>query len=315
MDHPRRVDGAALSGLAVSSTTSNQTFFLRPGSPFVAELTGAELLLHGRVESLDDGLAAVRVSAGVVLWAAVQPGQALRMPQPGQQRHRAALREAHQHDAAGRDAALDCDAAPSEGLGGRAYRLRARLKPGESMAAAAIDAVWLNAVWSMHYQRIERETGKPVISTTQASIWAALRAVGGWLRAHDAPVGGERRGRHPPLGRHFTPPASRAADAQLDGNGERSGAAQLDAVTLQLAPKLCFGRQVTCGYGGIVGRAENQEMVRILKLNVSHVRHLQLKKFDRFALVDTQPGTGNNQLPSGVVPDVVCPAGDALDAT
>ena len=49
------------------------------------------------------------------------------------------------------------DAAPSEGLGGRAYRLRARLKPGESMAAAAIDAVWLNAVWSMHYQRIERE--------------------------------------------------------------------------------------------------------------------------------------------------------------
>ena len=27
-------------------------------------------------------------------------------------------------------------------------------------------------------ERIERETGKPVISTTQASIWAALRAVG-----------------------------------------------------------------------------------------------------------------------------------------
>ncbi|HSJ30250.1 MAG TPA: ABC transporter ATP-binding protein [Longimicrobiales bacterium] len=55
-----------------------EEIMLRPGSPFVAELTGAELLLHGTVESLDDGLAAVRVSEGVVLWAAVQPGQALR---------------------------------------------------------------------------------------------------------------------------------------------------------------------------------------------------------------------------------------------
>jgi maleate cis-trans isomerase len=34
-------------------------------------------------------------------------------------------------------------------------------------------------------ERIERETGKPVISTTQASIWAALRAIG-----HSEPVNG-----------------------------------------------------------------------------------------------------------------------------
>jgi maleate cis-trans isomerase len=27
-------------------------------------------------------------------------------------------------------------------------------------------------------ERIERETGKPVISTAQASIWAALRIIG-----------------------------------------------------------------------------------------------------------------------------------------
>jgi maleate isomerase len=37
-------------------------------------------------------------------------------------------------------------------------------------------------------ERIERETGKPVISTTQASIWAALRAVG-----HVEPVEGYGR--------------------------------------------------------------------------------------------------------------------------
>ena len=37
-------------------------------------------------------------------------------------------------------------------------------------------------------ERIERETGKPVISTTQASIWAALRAIG-----HIEPVTGYGR--------------------------------------------------------------------------------------------------------------------------
>jgi spermidine/putrescine transport system ATP-binding protein len=42
---------------------------LRPGSPFVAELSGAELLLHGTVESVDGALAAVRVADGTLLWA------------------------------------------------------------------------------------------------------------------------------------------------------------------------------------------------------------------------------------------------------
>ncbi|HEV7803587.1 MAG TPA: decarboxylase, partial [Burkholderiales bacterium] len=37
-------------------------------------------------------------------------------------------------------------------------------------------------------ERIERETGKPVITTTQASIWAALRIIG-----HREPVGGYGR--------------------------------------------------------------------------------------------------------------------------
>jgi maleate isomerase len=37
-------------------------------------------------------------------------------------------------------------------------------------------------------ERIERETGKPVVSTTQASIWAALRAIG-----YDRPIKGYGR--------------------------------------------------------------------------------------------------------------------------
>ncbi|HEX2167115.1 MAG TPA: ABC transporter ATP-binding protein [Longimicrobiales bacterium] len=51
---------------------------LRPGTPFVAELTGAELLLHGVVEAVEDGLASIRVSEQVVLWAALSGDSAVR---------------------------------------------------------------------------------------------------------------------------------------------------------------------------------------------------------------------------------------------
>ncbi|HEX2642211.1 MAG TPA: DHH family phosphoesterase, partial [Thermoanaerobaculia bacterium] len=64
-------------------------------------------------------------------------------------------------------------------------------------------------------------------------------------------------------------------------------------------------QKVTVAYGGIIGRAENQEMVRSLHLPFSHIRHLNLKKYQHFALVDTQHRSGNNQLPSRVVPDIV----------
>ena len=66
-----------------------------------------------------------------------------------------------------------------------------------------------------------------------------------------------------------------------------------------------FGQRATCGYGGIIGRAENREMVRTLGLELTHLRHLSFARFGRFALVDTQPATGNNQLPRQLVPDVV----------
>ncbi len=66
-----------------------------------------------------------------------------------------------------------------------------------------------------------------------------------------------------------------------------------------------FGQKVTAAYGGIIGRAENREMVRALRLPFSHIRYLNLKNYRHFALVDTQPRSGNNQLPPRVVPDVV----------
>ena len=69
--------------------------------------------------------------------------------------------------------------------------------------------------------------------------------------------------------------------------------------------RTAFKHNVTLAYGGIVGRAENREMFRVLRLPFVHIRGLSLKSYQGFALVDTQPRSGNNQLPSRTVPDVV----------
>ncbi|CAN5765134.1 ABC transporter ATP-binding protein [soil metagenome] len=53
----------------VVQTDTPEQILLRPGTPYVAELTGAELLLHGSVDDVADGLYCVRVADGVQLWA------------------------------------------------------------------------------------------------------------------------------------------------------------------------------------------------------------------------------------------------------
>ncbi|HEY7956888.1 MAG TPA: DHH family phosphoesterase [Polyangia bacterium] len=57
--------------------------------------------------------------------------------------------------------------------------------------------------------------------------------------------------------------------------------------------------------GGIIGRAENRAMVRELKLDLVPFAQLDLDQFAGFALVDTQPGTGNNSLPADRKCDIV----------
>ena len=66
-----------------------------------------------------------------------------------------------------------------------------------------------------------------------------------------------------------------------------------------------FKRRVTTAYGGMIGRAENQEMVKVLGIKLSHLKYLNWRNYKHFALVDTQPKTGNNQLPDKIVPDLV----------
>lgn len=66
-----------------------------------------------------------------------------------------------------------------------------------------------------------------------------------------------------------------------------------------------FHRRATIAYGGIIGRAENREMVKTLGLQLSHIRRLNWRNYGHVALVDCQPQTGNNQFPEEIQPDLV----------
>ena len=58
-------------------------------------------------------------------------------------------------------------------------------------------------------------------------------------------------------------------------------------------------------YGGAVGRGENRAVMDYLGLNFRPADEIDPSKFDAIALVDTQPNTGNNFLPSDRLPDIV----------
>ena len=65
------------------------------------------------------------------------------------------------------------------------------------------------------------------------------------------------------------------------------------------------GQHIVPAFGGLLARAENREMVRVLRLRFRHVERLDLDEFDGIVLVDTQPGVGNHALPEERLPEVV----------
>jgi len=64
---------------------------------------------------------------------------------------------------------------------------------------------------------------------------------------------------------------------------------------------------VSCllAYGDSIGRAENRELAHYLVLKLHRFSKVKRQQYDLVALVDTQPGTGNNPLPAGFVPDII----------
>ena len=56
--------------------------------------------------------------------------------------------------------------------------------------------------------------------------------------------------------------------------------------------------RVKIGYGGIVGRAENRAMLRLLKIHTAKLSESSIRRYKSVILIDTQPMTGNNSLPT-----------------
>jgi nanoRNase/pAp phosphatase (c-di-AMP/oligoRNAs hydrolase) len=63
--------------------------------------------------------------------------------------------------------------------------------------------------------------------------------------------------------------------------------------------------EVTIGYGGIIGRAENRAMIRHLNIPLKHLDEFDPSKYDAAILVDSQQRTGQSSLPEMVEPDVI----------
>ncbi|HUS70971.1 MAG TPA: DHH family phosphoesterase [Anaerolineae bacterium] len=66
-----------------------------------------------------------------------------------------------------------------------------------------------------------------------------------------------------------------------------------------------LGLRATLAHGGIIGRAENKAMVRLLSIELSPLHELDLGQYDAVALVDGQAGAGNVGLPSQLTPTVI----------
>ena len=77
------------------------------------------------------------------------------------------------------------------------------------------------------------------------------------------------------------------------------------AVALRRLANTVGNIQCSIAHGGTVGRAENRALVKYLNLNLRAMDQIDLKQFELFAMVDTQPGTGNNSLPLQIEPDIV----------
>jgi len=65
------------------------------------------------------------------------------------------------------------------------------------------------------------------------------------------------------------------------------------------------GIPVTVAFGGIIGRAENRSLMEELDVPFERIETIEIAPDTACALVDTQPGAGNNSLPAGRSPTVV----------
>ncbi len=73
--------------------------------------------------------------------------------------------------------------------------------------------------------------------------------------------------------------------------------AMASAFALKFLAKEGFGIDSRIVYGGMIGRTENREMAKQLKIPLNKLKATDFKRFPNIALVDTQPKFQNNSFP------------------
>lgn len=77
------------------------------------------------------------------------------------------------------------------------------------------------------------------------------------------------------------------------------------AMGLTWMMKELSGLEGTVGYGGIIGRAENRAMIKVLGIKLKKTAPADFAKYDLVALLDTQPEVGNHSVPLDRQVDIV----------
>src|SRR6056297_2951530 len=77
------------------------------------------------------------------------------------------------------------------------------------------------------------------------------------------------------------------------------------AAALRLLVEKQFGIHASIAYSGIIARAENRAMVQKLKIPLKQYNRIKKSRYDCLALVDSQPGAGNNVLTAESDCDIV----------
>ncbi|MDY6821228.1 MAG: bifunctional oligoribonuclease/PAP phosphatase NrnA [Deferribacterota bacterium] len=66
-----------------------------------------------------------------------------------------------------------------------------------------------------------------------------------------------------------------------------------------------YKKRCTIAYRGIIGRAQNRELVKVCSIKMFNAKMLNPVKYDCIVLVDTQPGSGNIYLTEKQIPHIV----------
>ncbi len=90
--------------------------------------------------------------------------------------------------------------------------------------------------------------------------------------------------------------------------------AMASAVALGYLLEKRLALRATLAYEGIIGRAENKAMVRLLAIEMHPLDQLDAGDYHVVALVDAQPGAGNVDLPQEITPTIVIDHHSVVDS-